>query len=329
MKADGARASLQCDSRSCKESDSDMTVLTFDLEKTLPTPVLTTGICYYKRQLWTYNFGVHNMNTDTGFMYVWDESTASRGAEEVASALFLHIKKHVKTTRLVCFSDCCGGQNRNIKLALMWNYIVQRPDIPVTEIDHKFLIPGHTYLPNDQDFGLVEKNKRAFSDVYVPADWIKVIQTAKKQNPKFVVTQMTRDDFFSTKVLEQNSVNRKKDRDGNGVSWLKIHWMRFSADHPNVMFYKYTTRPTEEALFMTVDLSKRTRGRDRNVAALELELLYPDGKAIAKAKLLDLKSLLPFIPPVNHDFYKHLKCDAAEVDEAIWSDSASEAESDD
>ena len=53
-------------------------------------------------------------------------------------------------------------------------------------------------------------------------------------------------------------------------------------------------------------------------SVLELELLYPDGKAIAKAKLHDLQSLfLPFNLPANHDFYKHLKCDTAEGDEAI------------
>lgn len=135
------------------------TVLTFDLQKTLPTPLLSTGICFYKRQLWTYNFGIHCMKNDVGYMYVWNESVASCGPEQVSSALLSHIERSVSTPKLACFSDCCGGQNRNIKIALLWNYVVQSDKFAVTEIDHKFLVTGHTFLPNDQDFGLVEKNK--------------------------------------------------------------------------------------------------------------------------------------------------------------------------
>ena len=63
------------------------------------------------------------------------------------------------------------------------------------------------------------------------------------------------------------------------------------AEHPNIMFYKYSD--TEEALFCTVDLSKRVRGRQRSVSNIQFDALYPDGRAIAKPKLLDLKSLLP------------------------------------
>lgn len=35
-------------------------VLTFDLEKTLATPSLTTNVSFYKRALWTYNLCVYD-----------------------------------------------------------------------------------------------------------------------------------------------------------------------------------------------------------------------------------------------------------------------------
>jgi len=249
------------------------------------------------------------MNNDTGYMYVWDESTASRGAEEVASALLSHIKSHVNTARLICYSDCCGGQNRNIKVALMWNYIVHNPETTVTEIDHKFLVSGHTYLSNDQDFGLIERNKNAYSDIYVPDDWIRVIETAKKREPKFLVSKLDHSQFCSTKKLVVNAVNRKVGQNGQKVYWLKIQWIHFTEEYPNIMFYKYSN--SEEALFEAVDLSKKkVRGRPRSVSKIRLDQLYPSGRAIAKAKILDLKSLLPYIPPVHHEFYKRLKIDS-------------------
>lgn len=55
------------------------------------------------------------------------------------------------------YSDQCGGQNRNIKIATIYNYIVANKSFSVDEIDHKFLVSGHSFLPCDQDFGLVEK----------------------------------------------------------------------------------------------------------------------------------------------------------------------------
>ncbi|KAF2888428.1 hypothetical protein ILUMI_17745 [Ignelater luminosus] len=55
-------------------------IFVFDLQKTLPTPVLSTGVAYYKWQLWTYNLCVHDEIAKTGFMYIWNETIAARGA---------------------------------------------------------------------------------------------------------------------------------------------------------------------------------------------------------------------------------------------------------
>lgn len=48
-KADAAKDNYTKDKNSAKE-DPDVTVIVFDLMKTLPTPVVSTRVCYYKRQ---------------------------------------------------------------------------------------------------------------------------------------------------------------------------------------------------------------------------------------------------------------------------------------
>lgn len=58
------------------------------------------------------------------------------------------------------------------------NYIVKSDEFRVEQIDHNivFLIPGHTYLPCDQDFGLIGGEKKVHKMIYVPADWAKVVK---------------------------------------------------------------------------------------------------------------------------------------------------------
>ena len=102
------------------KSHQNTEMLTFDLEKSLPTPVLTTGVVYYKRQLWTYNQGIHDCTKDKACMHMWDKSTASRGSHEVGSCIVAHIKEMgTVATNLTLYSDACGGQNRNINLVCL------------------------------------------------------------------------------------------------------------------------------------------------------------------------------------------------------------------
>lgn len=59
----------------------------------------------------------------------------------------------------------CGGQNRNIKLSLICQYVLSDSDFTIEEIYHKFLVSGYSYLPCDQDFGLIAKDKKIWVDV--------------------------------------------------------------------------------------------------------------------------------------------------------------------
>ena len=72
-------------------SSPGINYMTFDLEKCLPLPRLTTGVVYYKRQLNIYNMIIHLCNTDVnnGFMHIWPETVAGRGSSEVGSCLGL------------------------------------------------------------------------------------------------------------------------------------------------------------------------------------------------------------------------------------------------
>lgn len=305
LKASSAREGIKKDVEMYK-NDESVCIISFDLMKTLPTPVISTGICYYKRQLWTYCLGIHNMKTNDVYMFMWDESIASRGPQEIGSCIMYFLKNIVKCEHLIMYSDQCGGQNRNIKMAVLCQYIVSNAEFTTIKIDHKFLVSGHSYMTCDQDFGLVEKQKRFFKNIYVPQDWKQVILAARKTRP-FKIINMTKDLFISTQSLERNITNRKVSVSKGKVEWLKIQWLKFHKMHPFKFFFKYSNN--NDVLFDEVDLKKRNSHVIQN-----LEILYPDGHVISDKKKKDLMELLNFIPPVNHCFYNELKTSNTAVD---------------
>jgi len=166
--------SLCLDSENSKDDDSF--VLTFDLQQNLPVPTLTHGAMFYMRQLWVYNFGIHNCSGGSAVMCVWNECIAGRGSNEIISCLLEYFaREQPQAKKLTCYSDSCFGQNKNTQMICFWSKLINKGQF--TRIDHKFLVRGHTYLPNDRDFAHIEKRKDS-AMVYLPEDWERIIQEA-------------------------------------------------------------------------------------------------------------------------------------------------------
>ena len=90
-------------------SSPNVDMITFDLQQSLPTPKLSTNIVFYKHQLWTYNLDVHDCSDGRGYMFMWPESTASRGSQEVCSSVLKFLRmKGSSADHLIAFSDSCG-----------------------------------------------------------------------------------------------------------------------------------------------------------------------------------------------------------------------------
>ena len=63
------------------------------------------------------------------------------------------------------------------------------------------MLPGHSYLPNDRDFGNIELAKKKKQAIYTPDDWYALVQEARRRNP-FSVCEMKSEDFVSIKKSE-------------------------------------------------------------------------------------------------------------------------------
>lgn len=150
-----------------------------------------------------YNLRNHDCGTGKGYMYMWSENIAKRDSDEISSILYKHFKENrSKAKRLILFSENCGGQNKNWSIIYLWQNLIKNGIFE--SVEHRYLIVGHTHLPSDRDFAIIEKYKRHYlKSVYVPQDWHNAVLSCKRTNP-FKVVQLDRKDVLSFKDLVSN-----------------------------------------------------------------------------------------------------------------------------
>ncbi|XP_028167675.1 uncharacterized protein LOC114358018 [Ostrinia furnacalis] len=300
-RAEELRRDMKEDMMKAKTEDN-FECITFDMEKTLPLPRIPTSVVFYKRQLWFYNCSVHTGSDNIGHCYVWVEGEAGRGSQEVGSCISKYIKHKLdpKVEHLVLWSDCCGGQNRNIKIVLMLKAVLNSHPTLKT-ITFKYLESGHTFLPNDTDFSKIETMLKYHERIYTVKEYINIIKNCKKQHP-LQVYRMEKNDFMGTKTLEKNTVNRKLFVSKEKVNWLKTKVILIDKDDK---FHVYMKADSDN--FNQLNIEKKLKGKSFDINEKDLVLLWPNGKVIPQPKLDDLMSMLDLIPKDCQDFYKSLK----------------------
>lgn len=302
-KAELARECMKIDGEGAK-NNQEIYTCSIDLQKALPFPVLTVSDAYYKRNLYCYNFGVHDLATDSGFFYVWNEITGGRGSQEISSCVIKHLKAQASNKKKVTiFSDSCGGQNRNINMCLALMRFIQSDDVGIKVIDQKFLVSGHSFLPNDSDFGSVELAAKG-KTIYVPEDWYHIM-TSCRNKKKFMVSEMSNEEFFSTGNLERNMCKRKKNTETHPVNWLKMQWIRLEKDRPYEIQYKETLNDMLEFDVLNIKPTGR-KGRPTALKNVPQVKLYQTSRPVGELKKQDMIDLLPFIPPIHHNFFLNL-----------------------
>ena len=291
-RAENARQNLRVVKDKAKK-DATLLAFTFDMMKTAPIPKMNTSCIFYKRQLWIYNTGIHTLHDGRGYMMVWTEGTGKRGSAEVCSLILQFLKmrdlSHIKN--IVTFSDCCGGQNRNKGIMSFFMYACRV--FGFDSWQHYYLEPGHSYLPNDSDFGQISKNSKYFSHIYNLADWITVIKTSRKKLP-FEAINMEGKFKSIQKLLDDRKFNNCN-TNGEKFNFLKLIWFEVDGITDNIKFITSDNTSVRTLLYP----------RESETLITELEAA-PSSYNISSAKYNDLLSLMNLIPAEFQDFYRNL-----------------------
>lgn len=290
-----ARQLKNSDKTEAIQSNGTILCATFDFQKVLTCPHGQMSILYYKRKLSCYNFTIYDMVTKEGYCYVWDESVAKRGANEVARCLFNFYKdfsgKGVTDFRF--WSDNCGGQNKNRIIYALYTHAAREFGVTIT---HRFLEKGHTQNEGDSVHSVIERAGE-HRLIYTPEEWKILIRWAKNEKP-YEVRDVTREQVYDFKELLKNK-NWTKNTVNAKIAWNKIKEVIIQESQPNKIHYKYDL--SDEC--MTLITRKETRNR-----SFTLKTAYPQSISISKDKFKDLISLCEtgIIPVKYHDYYKAL-----------------------
>lgn len=142
-----------------------------------------------------------------------------------------------------------------------------------------------------------------------------MIESAKQTLPKFKVVELNVADFLSCEYLLTNfCTNRKKTVQKEDVNWFSFRKITYQKGQPMILFFetyhdivekydeRFEIRPNHTK---QLSVAKRHLNIDE-FRQFELQLLYPEGRAIATKKKADLLELLDYIDIEHRGFYKNL-----------------------
>ncbi|XP_039755887.1 uncharacterized protein LOC120630653 [Pararge aegeria] len=280
-----ARELKHVDKIEAHSNPSDICTAMFDFQKINNTPHGEISVLYYKRKLSVYNFTIFDAGLKEATCYMWDETVAKRGANEVSSCLFSFINNKVKAgvKDFRFWSDNCAGQNRNQIVFFMYLYVSNTFKVDVC---HRFLEKGHTQNEADSVHALIERSSKN-KLIYTPDEWYTLVRWAKQNSPPYTVVEVNQDLVLDFKAW-LHTKNWIKDTNLEKISWNMIREVKVQRNNSDIIEFK---------------------GRKKKEKGVILEKVYNNPIPITEVKYRDLISLCDtmIIPKKYHTFYNNLK----------------------
>lgn len=162
---------------------------------------------------------------------------------------------------------------------------------------------GHDSNDCNRCFDAIDKQKKQYYEkedyLYGPDDWNELISWSKLTNPRFNVTNMTGNDFFSVDKLMNFFISENHSANGEKIDWSQISSITHTLSEPLQLFVRYASNETAAYLHSNQDVDEFRK----------THLVYSNkgGNTISKPKFDSLQIHLNYIPTQYHDFYKSIE----------------------
>lgn len=148
-----------------RKFNDEIFMISFDCQKNQVLSKVADQIAYYSRQLYNYNFTIVIGTSTNKFpkenvrIYTWTENVHAKSSNEIVSAVFdLVTDRFDGKKKIRMMADGCGSQNKNsTMIAMAAHWLTNCAPTNIKTIELIFPVPGHSLMPADRVFGLIEK----------------------------------------------------------------------------------------------------------------------------------------------------------------------------
>nr|CAI5860789.1 unnamed protein product [Callosobruchus analis] len=235
---------------------------------------------------------------------MWDESIGGRGGNEMSSCLMKYASSLPNgVDHIVVWSDNCPSQNRNLQI-IMCYFLILQLNPSIKQIEHKYLLRGHTHMEVDSVHARIEKalkNSPKFS-IITPWDWQQLIRICDHRIDVFEMDTTDFLDFNQHNAEALLKPNKKK------IKVNKVVHMKFLKGSNGILYYKISFDQTE---FDKIDFNKPQARKTRREQEDRSQLSSPGSireslKPITSKKFADLQEALKWVPKRFYSFFNNL-----------------------
>lgn len=285
-----ARNEKKQDKEQCK-SDENISAWTMDLQAVLLCPKTKASSMYYKTKLQLHNFTLYNLNTKDGYCYTWNETEGDLSSEVFAYLQYKHFESVLKNQphlkKIIIWSDGCGYQNRNVKVANMYSHLACEYNVDIVQ---KYLVSGHTQMECDSMHSTIERKLNI--DLYTERDYVVAMKCARIKPKPYAVETVKSHQFKHLKDLYFSSI-----RPGKKVGDPKVHDLKAIYYSNNGLVH--LKLGFDQDWFILPHRTSTSR-------LFSWQNLFPQKLPIKSRKYQDLQSMKSVIPQDCHAFYDSL-----------------------
>lgn len=203
-----------------RDLTENIEILTFSMGRCFDLPLLDSEVSISnKRRIWLHCMCIFDEVRQKGHYYIWLDSVASRGSDEIASCLLRYFNDNIpeKTKQIILYSSSQNGQNRNVKLSLMLKHCLYSwPHSDLCSIEQRFFFAGHNYNRCSRSFDLIATQRRHSKNIFSQSEWIDIM---KRAEPKFMITEMYQKDFVSSVPLQSLILSKHFTNTDTKINW--------------------------------------------------------------------------------------------------------------